>query len=151
LHVSAKDKATGREQKITITASSGLSKDEVDRMVKEAQRFSDEDRRRREEVEARNNADSLIYQAEKLLRDQGDKAPGAMKSEVEGKVAAVRSALQGKDTDRIRQTTQELSEALQRLGASMYSQQTPPPPGGEAGPAGGAGGEDVVDGEFREA
>jgi molecular chaperone DnaK len=153
LHVSAKDKATGREQKITITASSGLNKDEIDRMVKDAQRFSDEDRLRREEVEARNNADSMAYQAEKLLREQGDKAPADVKSEVEGKVAAVRSALQGKDVDRIRSTTQELSEVIQRLGASMYSQQTPPP-GGDAGQSSGGnagGNEDVVDGEFREA
>ncbi len=152
LHVSAKDKATSREQKITITASSGLNKDEIDRMVKDAQRFSDEDRARREEVEARNNADSMTYQAEKLLRDQGEKAPADLKSEVEGKVAAVRSALQGVDVERIRSTTQELSETMQRLGASMYSQQTPPPPGGNPGSGGGkAGGEDVVDGEFREA
>jgi molecular chaperone DnaK len=151
LHVAAKDKATGREQKITITASSGLSKEEVDRMVKEAQRHADEDRRRREEVEARNNADSAIYQAEKMLREQGDKLSGDVKSEIEGKVAAVRSALQGSDMDRIRSSSQELLQTLQRAGASMYQSQTPPPPppGGETG--GGGREEDVVEGEFREA
>jgi len=148
LHVSAKDKATGREQKITITASSGLTEQEIKNMVESAQRFSEEDRKRRAEVEARNNADSMIYQAEKLLREQGDKVSADLKSEVEGKVAAVRSALQGQDTHRIEQATQDLSQAVQRLGSSMYEQQAPPPPP----PGGGTtGDEDVVEGEFREA
>jgi molecular chaperone DnaK len=84
LHVSAQDKATGREQSITITASSGLEKQEVERMVKEAESYREQDRKRREEVETRNNADSLIYQAEKLMRDQGDKVPADLKNEVEG-------------------------------------------------------------------
>jgi len=152
LHVSAQDKATGREQKITITASSGLSEDEVKRMVNESQQFAEEDRKRKEEVEARNNADAVIYQAEKLLNEHRDKVSEDLKSEVEGKIAAVRSALQGQDTGRIQQTTQELGEVIQRLGAEMYEQQTPPPPEGEPDeerePAGSE--EDVIDGEFRE-
>jgi molecular chaperone DnaK len=151
LHVSAQDKATGREQSITITASSGLSSDEVDRMVQDADRFRQEDEKRREEVEARNNADSLIYQAEKLMREQGDKVPEEVKSEVEGKVAACRSALQGQDLAYIQSTVQELSEAVQKVGASMYEQPGSPPPEGEDhGPAPGDD-EDVVEGEFSEA
>ncbi|HUT16376.1 MAG TPA: molecular chaperone DnaK [Anaerolineae bacterium] len=150
LHVSAQDKASGREQKITITASSGLSKEEVDTMVQDAERFAEEDRKRKEEVEARNNADSMAYSAEKTLRELGDKVPGDVKSEVEGKVAAVRSALQGQDVARIRSTTQELNESLQKIGATMYEQQqaSQAPPGDQDGqePAD----EGTVEGEFRE-
>jgi molecular chaperone DnaK len=150
LHVSAQDKATGREQSITITASSGLSPDEIDRMVQDAERFKQEDSKRREEVEARNSADSLIYQAEKLLREQGEQAPAEIKSEVEDKIAACRSALEADDMTRIQTTVQELSEVLQRLGASMYEQpETPPPGDAEGGPP--PDDEDVVEGEFSEA
>jgi len=151
LHVSAEDKATGRAQSITITASSGLSKEEVERMVREAERHRQEDQKRREEVETRNNADSLIYQAEKLLREQGDKVPTHLKSEVEGKIAACRSALQGQDVAYLRRTMQELSESLQRVGATMYQQPGSPPPGsGGYGPPPG-GDEDVVEGEYTQA
>jgi len=141
LHVSAQDKATGREQGITITASSGLTKEEVERMVGEAERFAEEDRKRKEEVEARNNADSMIYQSEKVLRELGDKVPAGVRSEVEGKVSTLRTALQGKDVNEIRRRTQELAQAMQKIGAAMYGQAgpTPPPPGGE-----------TVEGEFRE-
>jgi molecular chaperone DnaK len=150
LHVNAEDKATGREQKITITASSGLSKDEVDNMVKDAERFAEQDRERKEEVEARNSADSLVYSAEKTLRELGDKVPGDVRGEVEGKIAAVRSALQGQDVERIRSTTQELSMSMQSIGASMYQQAdaTQPPPGGEGGQE--PPDEGTVEGEFRE-
>nr|MBC7244873.1 molecular chaperone DnaK [Chloroflexota bacterium] len=150
LHVSAQDKATGREQKITITASSGLTKEEVERMVREAERHAEEDRRRKEEAEARNNADSMAYTAEKTLRELGDKVPANIRSEVEGKIAAVRSALQGQDIYRIRSTTQELSEALQRIGAAMYQRTGPtsPPPGGESRQE--PPDEGTVEGEFRE-
>jgi molecular chaperone DnaK len=151
LHVSAQDKATGREQKITITASSGLDKDEVDRLVKEAERYAAEDRRRKEEVEARNQADTMAYSAEKTLRELGDKVPGDVKSEVETKVSAVREALKGSDVEAIKRTSRELSESLQRIGASMYQQQEAP----GAGPTGEAEGgpkqdEGTVEGEFRE-
>jgi len=151
LNVSARDKATGREQHITITASSGLSKEEVERMVREAEKFAAEDRKRKEEVELRNNADALIYSTEKLLREQGDKMPGHVKSDVEAKLNALRTALQGKDVDDIRRKMGDLQSAVQQAGASMYEQAgpTPPPPGGEGGPP--PGGEDVVEGEFSEA
>ncbi|MDD3824898.1 MAG: molecular chaperone DnaK [Anaerolineae bacterium] len=151
LHVSARDKATGREQSITITASSGLSKDEVNRMVQEAERFRQEDARRHEDVELRNNADTLIYQAEKLIREQENKIPQEVKDDVQEKVAAARSALEGQDLDRIRTAVQALGESVQKIGASMYEEPgSPPPPGGESGP-GPEGDEDVVDGEYTEA
>jgi molecular chaperone DnaK len=156
MHVSALDKATAREQKITITASSGLSKSEVENMVRVAEQHAEQDRKRKEEAEARNQGDSLAYSAEKTLRDLGDKVPAAVRSEVEGKVAAVRSALQGQDVQRIRSTSQELSEAVQRIGASMYQQPggtNQPPPGGQPGDqAQGPGPSDdgTVEGEFRE-
>ncbi|MCD6554332.1 MAG: molecular chaperone DnaK [Anaerolineae bacterium] len=151
LNVSAQDKATGREQHITITASSGLSKEEVERMVREAEKFAAEDRKRKEEVELRNNADALIYSTEKLLREQGDKMPGHVKSDVEAKLNALRTALQGKDVDDIQRKMSDLQSAVQQAGASMYEQAGPttPPPGGEGGPP--PGGEDVVEGEFSEA
>jgi molecular chaperone DnaK len=150
LHVNAQDKATGREQKITITASSGLSKEEVEGMVKDAERYAEADRKRKDEVEARNNADSMVYSAEKTLRELGDKVPADVKSEVEGKVAAVRSALQGQDVDRLRNTTQELSQSMQQIGASMYQEAgpTPPPPGEQPGQE--PPDEGTVEGEFRE-
>jgi molecular chaperone DnaK len=153
LHVSAQDKATGREQKITITASSGLTEEEIEKMVKEAEKHAAEDRRRREEVEARNLADSAVYTAEKALRDQGDKVPPDVRSEVETKISAVKSAMEGQDIAEIRRRTQELTEAIQKVGAAMYEQSA------EAGaaPSGNGGGEsvaeeegDIVDGEFKE-
>src|SRR5262249_47224528 len=97
LHVTARDKATGREQKVTITASSELSKDEVGRMVQEAERHAQEDRQRREEIEMRNRADSLAYQAERTLRDMGDKISTGLRSDVEDRIRAVRDALAGSD------------------------------------------------------
>jgi molecular chaperone DnaK len=151
LHVSAQDKATGRAQSITITASSGLAKNEVERMVHEAEQHRQEDQQRREGVEARNNADSLIYQAEKLLREQGDKIPADVKSEVEAKIGPCRTAMEGQDVAAIQRTAQELAEAVQKIGASMYEQPGATPPGeGDYGPPPG-GDEDVVDGEFSEA
>jgi molecular chaperone DnaK len=151
LHVSAQDKATGREQSITITASSGLSKDEIDRMVKDSERFRQEDQQRREEVETRNNADSLVYQAEKLLREQGESAPADIRGEVEAKVAACRSALEGHDAATIQRTAQELSETLQKLGAAMYQQPGTPPPDAEGYNPPPDDDGDVVEGEFTEA
>ena len=147
LSVKAHDKGTGREQKITITASSGLSKEEVERMQREAEMHAAEDAKQREGVEARNAADNLAYNAEKMLREQGEKVPSELKQQAEGKIAAVRSALQGQDIEYIRRTTQELSDALQQIGAAIY-QQAGPPPGGEA--PGGQGEEGTVEGEFHE-
>jgi molecular chaperone DnaK len=154
LNVSAQDKATGREQHITITASSGLMEEEVKRMVKEAEQFAAEDRQRKERVEARNMADSMIYQAEKILREQGDKVPANVKSEVESKISSLRGILDGASTDELKNKAQELGMALQQIGAAMYEQAgpTPPPRGEEGGPPPGEGGdEDIIEGEFEEA
>jgi molecular chaperone DnaK len=148
LSVKAHDKGTGKEQKITITASSGLSKEEVEQMQREAEMHAAEDTKRKEEIEARNMADNLAYTAEKMLREQGDKVPSDLKQEVEGKIAAVRSALQGSDAQQIKQTTQELSDTLQKVGAAVYQQAGQPPPGGEA--PGGKPDEGTVEGEFHE-
>jgi len=158
VNVTATDKATNRASHITITASSGLSKDEVDRMVRESQQFAADDIKRKEEVEVRNNADTGAYQAEKLLRDLGDKVPADSKSEIESKTAALRTAMQGKDIADIKQKTEDLAQLLQKIGEKMYQQTggadgtgTPPPPGdGGAGPEQGPKGSDTVEGEFRE-
>jgi molecular chaperone DnaK len=158
LSVKARDKGTGREQKITITVSSGLSKEEVARMQREAEMHAAEDAKRREEVEARNAADTMAYTAEKTLRDNKDKIAADLNQEVEKKIVAVRSALQGTDINAIRSATQELSDAMQKIGAAIYQQQQqqpPPPPGGEQPPGGEPppgkeGGEGTVEGEFRE-
>ena len=157
LNVKAHDKGTGREQKITITASSGLSKENVEQMQREAETHAAEDTQRREEIEARNSADTLAYTAEKTLREQKDKIPSDLNQEVEGRIAAVRSALQGSDIEAIRQATEELNSAMQKIGAAIYQQQPPPPPpGAEPPPPDGetppGKGEDegTVEGEFRE-
>ena len=156
LSVHAQDKGTGREQKITITASSGLSKEDIDKMQKEAELHSAEDTKRREEIEAKNMADTMAYTAEKTLRDNKDKIPADLNQEAEAKIAAVRSALQGTDVEAIKQATQELSDAMQKIGTAVYQQQTPPP-GDEPPPAEGetppekeGGDEGTVEGEFRE-
>ena len=156
LNVKATDKGTGREQKITITASSGLNKEEIDKMQKDAEMHAAEDDKRREEVEARNTADTLAYTAEKTLRDNKDKIPAELNQEVEAKISEVRSALQGSDVAAIQKASQELNEMMQKVGAAVYQQQ-PPPPEGEAPPepegggdGGGEEGEGAVEGEFRE-
>ena len=160
LNVSAQDKATGREQKITITAGSGLSKEEVEKLHQEAETHAEEDRAHREEIELRNQADSLAYTAEKTLREQADKVPEDVKSEVEAKTKAVREALQGSDVEAVRQAMAELGESMQKIGAAMYGEAAAeagpaaaPGPNGEA-PAEGEGEakpeEGTVEGEYRE-
>jgi molecular chaperone DnaK len=148
--VKAQDKGTGKEQKIVITASSGLSKDEVQQMQRDAEAHAAEDAKRREEIEAKNTADNLAYTAEKTLQEQGDKVPADLKQQTEEKIASVRSALQGSDVAEIQRTMQELSDALQQVGAAVY--QTPPPDAeapteGEEPPKTDEG---TVEGEFRE-
>jgi molecular chaperone DnaK len=152
LNVSARDKGTGKEQKITITASSGLSKEEIEKMRQEAEQHAAEDSKHKEEVEVRNSADSLAYTAEKTLRDHGDKIPADVKQDIDGKIASVKSALQGQDVNAIRNAMNELSQAMQKVGASVYEQPEQPPPGeqgaGEQGPS--SEDEGTVEGEFRE-
>ncbi len=153
LHVTAQDKATGREQSMRIIPSSGLSDAEIEHMVSEAEQSREQDLKRKEAVETRNMADSAIYSAEKLMKEQGDKVPEEAKRKVEVKIEAVKKALEGEDINTIRQATAELSGAIQELGASMYEQPgaAPPPPeegGSETGPTGTD--EDVIEGEFSE-
>ena len=155
LSVKAHDKGTGKEQKITITASSGLSQEEIEKMQKEAEQHAADDQKRKEEVESRNLADNMAYQAEKMLRENADKVSDDLKSEIEGKITEVRNALNGTDIEVINSTTQQLSESMQKLGAAVYEQAGPPP--GEEGFAGGEGAgesaesdDSTVEGEFRE-
>jgi molecular chaperone DnaK len=158
LNVTARDKATGREQKITITASSGLSKDEVERMVREASMHAQEDRQRREEIETRIRADSLAYQAERTLKDVGDRIPASLRSEVEDKIKAVRDALAepGADLPRVRSAAEDLERTMQRIGQEVYSQPGTAPGAGAAGEGAGTAGtapgseSGTVEGEYRE-
>ncbi len=158
LNVSAKDRGTSKEQRITITASSGLAKDEVERLIHDAEAHADEDRQRREEVETRNMADSMAYNAEKLLRDNKEKIPADMNQEVTNKLTALRSALLDQDIGAISSAMTDLQESMQKVGAAVYSQAGEP--GAEDGPTvsdapSDASGdekppEDTVEGEFRE-
>jgi molecular chaperone DnaK len=153
LSVKAHDKGTGREQKITITASSGLSKEEVERLQHEGEMHAAEDAKKREEIEVRNMADNMAYTAERMLREQADKVPSDLKVEVEGKIEAVKNALQGSDIEQIKSTSQELSDTLQKVGSAVYGQAgAPPPPGAEGAPEEepGKAEEGTVEGEFRE-
>ena len=160
INVTALDKATNRSQHITITASSGLTESEIQKMKQEAEAHASEDLKRKELVETRNNADNAVYTAEKLLRENGDKVPAEIKKEVEDSAASVKGLLNSEDGDALKAATEKLQQVIQKVGASMYQQtaQTPPPgtaPEGDAGAAGpngsapGGDAGDVVDGEFK--
>src|SRR5450759_2191274 len=163
LDVKAKDRATSRETQVRITASSMLSKNDVDRMVKEAATHADEDRTRKEEVETRNQADALVYQAERTLRDLGDKAAPEDRAETESRVEAVRAALKGSDLAVVKSSSEALIEQLQKVSTAAYQAAAateaaaepaggPDDEAGEAQPAGPAdAGEEVVEGEYKEA
>jgi len=156
LKVTAKDKATGRTQHITITASSGLSDSEVEKMRQDAEAHADEDRKRKEMIEVRNNADNTAYAADKALKEFGDKVPADIKSEVETKVADLRKKAQGEDVEAIKSATEALGQAIQKIGASVYQEPNAPASGesgqpGQSGPSGANDhGPDVVDGEVKE-
>jgi molecular chaperone DnaK len=143
VNVTAKDRATNKEQKITITASSGLNKDEVDRMMREAESHAEEDRKRREEIEARNRADQAIYAAEQLVRENGDKMPASDKSGIESAIEDVRKALQGSDAAALTRAMDALTSAQHKAAEAMYrqagAQGAGPGPGAEAGPGPSAG------------
>ncbi len=145
LNVSARDKGTGKQQRITITASSGLTQDEIERMVREAESHAEEDRRKRDEIQQRNMADNAAYTAEKLLRENADKIPADLKSEIEGKISALRTALQGQDIGRINLALQDLQTSMQKVGQIVYSQA-----GGQGGSGQGKPPEGTVEGEYRE-
>ncbi len=147
LNVTARDKATGKQQQVTITASTNLNPSDIERMVQEAKAHEAEDRRRRELAEARNTADSLAYQAEKTLRELGDKVPAEDRQQIEEKVNRLREAIKGDDIGEIRRLTEEVQQASYALSQQLYAQQT----ASAGGPAEGEEEGDVVEGEFREA
>ncbi len=162
VNVKARDKATGREQHVTITASSGLSKDEVQRLVKDAELHAEEDRRNREKIEARNQGDTMAYSIEKTLKDLGDKVPADTKKDVEEKLAALRDALKTDDVERITSATEALRAASTKIGEIMYQQEQakqqaeqqgqpgPEQPEGEPAGAGAKKDGDTIEGEFKE-
>ena len=150
LHVTAKDKATGKEQKVTITASTNLNKNDIDRMVQEARQHEGEDKKRRELIEAKNNADSLVYQTEKALRDLGDKVSSSDTQDIQSKIDELKSAAQSDDTNRIKRASEEVQQAFHALSQQIYAQGEPQPetPGGPSAPPSNDG--DVVEGEVKE-
>jgi len=159
VNVSAKDLATGKAQSMTITGGSALPKEDIDRMVREAEEFAEQDRKRREEVEVRNQADSLVYSTEKLLKENADKIPADRKSEVDDAIAETKKALEGSDVEAIKSASEKLAQAAQQIGTAMYAQaqqeQAQAAGGGDGSTAGAqsgdsqAGGdEDVVDAEI---
>ncbi len=159
VNVSAKDLATGKEQQMTITGGTALGKDDIDRMQKEAEAFAAEDHKRRETAEARNHADNLSYQVDKALSEYGDKVPAEEREAVQKANEDVKEALKGDDVDRIKSATESLSQAFQRIGQAMYSQQQsasaaggagPSDPGAEAAAAEATPGEDAGDGDVVE-
>jgi molecular chaperone DnaK len=150
LNVTARDKATGKEQKVTVTASTNLNKQDIEKMVQEARAHEAEDKKRRELIEARNTADSLVYQTEKALRDLGDKVPANERGNIESKINDLKSAAQGEDLNRIRKATEEVQQAFHALSQQLYAQGQPQPeaPGGPSTPPPSDG--DVIDGEVKE-
>ncbi|MFZ5909891.1 MAG: molecular chaperone DnaK [Chloroflexota bacterium] len=158
LKVTAADKATGRSQHITITASSGLSDGEVEQMKKDAEAHAEDDRKRKELIEARNHGDNTAYAAEKALKEFGEKVPAEVKADIEAKVAEVRAAVEGEDVAVMKTTTEKLGEAIQKIGASVYESQevgngrsgAEAPHSGGAGPSSGENDGDVIDGEVKE-
>jgi molecular chaperone DnaK len=154
LHVSAKDLGTGKEQKIRIESSSGLSSAEVDRMKKDAEQFAGEDKKKRELVEARNKADQMAYQTEKMLKEHGDKLGAADKAPLEAAIAKVREKAKEDDAAAITQALDELEKASHAMAQHLYKSAGPAPggqPGGQPGPApsGDKGKDDVIDAEFE--
>jgi len=145
VHVSAKDLGTGKEQSMTITGGGGLSKEEIDRMMKDAEAHADEDRTRREEAEVRNQAESLVFQTEKFLDESGDKVPADAKANVDEPLAALKKALEGDDFEAIKSGVEAVATASQALGAALYANTQAE---GEADAP--AGEDDVVDAEIVE-
>ena len=156
VNVSAKDMASGKEQHITITSSTNMSKEEVDKAVREAEQFAAEDAKRKEEVDTRNQADQMVYQTEKTLEEMGDKIPASDKGEVESKLNALKDALKGTDTQAIKNATEELTKAFYAVSEKLYSQAGAQPGagadagcGGDCGSCGTNGGDNVVDADYE--
>jgi molecular chaperone DnaK len=121
VHVNAKDLATGKEQRMTVTGGSALPKDDIDKMVRDAEQYAEDDRKRREAVESRNQAESLVYQTEKFLSENEDKIPDDVKTEVKDGVAELKKALEGDDADVIKTASEKLAQSSQKMGAAMYA------------------------------
>ena len=153
LNVTAKDKASGKEQKVTITASTNMNKEEIERKVQEARQHEAEDQKRRELIDARNTADQLTYQTEKTLNELGDKVPAAEKENIQSKVNDLKQAAQGDDASRIKQLTEEVQQAFHALSQQLYAQEQPQPEaaGGPSVPPQGDSDGDVIDGEVSDA
>jgi molecular chaperone DnaK len=162
VNVSAKDLGTGKEQSIKITASSGLNKDEINKLIRDAELHAEEDKKKKELVEARNAADTLIYSTEKSMKDLGDKVDGATRSQVEASITPLKKAMEGDDMEQIKRLTDQLMQASHKIAEAMYQKasQSGDPSDGSAGGAGGPGSEghsstksaddDVVDADFEE-
>ncbi|MBQ4151519.1 MAG: Hsp70 family protein, partial [Schwartzia sp.] len=157
VHVSAKDLGTGKEQKITIQSDSGMSKEDIDRMVKEAEAHAAEDKKQKETIEIKNTADNLVYQAEKAIKDLGDKADKAQVEKVQAAVEKVKEALKGGDNEAIKKASEELQKPLYEMSAAAYQQAQQAAGGAQAGPEGAAPQQDakkdddnVVDAEYTE-
>ncbi|WP_017626068.1 molecular chaperone DnaK [Nocardiopsis chromatogenes] len=150
VNVTAKDLGTGKEQSVTISGGSAMSKDDIDKMVREAEQYAEEDRKRREEAEVRNNAESLVYQTEKVIKDNEEQIPAEVKSETEAALGELKQALEGTDTEAIRSASEKVALASQKIGSAIYGQQQAGAEGADASAAGGAQQEesDVVDAEI---
>ena len=152
VHVSAKDLGTGKEQSITITSSTNMSKDDVEKAVREAEQFASADKERREAIDARNNGDQLVYQAEKTLGEMGDKFPANEKADLESKLAALKDALKGEDVAAIQARTEEAQKALYDASAKVYqaAQAAAQQGAGPEAPGAAPGGDTVVDADYRD-
>ena len=148
MNVSAKDKGTGKEQQIRIQASGGLSDADIDQMVRDAERFAEEDKKRREAAEAKNNADSLVHATEQQLVENGDKIDAALKSEVEAAIAAAKAAIESGDSEAMTEKAQALTQVAMKMGQAIYEKEQATASQSAEAPAEGA--EDVVDAEFSE-
>jgi molecular chaperone DnaK len=153
VHVGAKDLGTGKEQSMTITGGTALGKDDIDRMVRDAELHAEEDRKRRDEAEVRNNADSLVYQTEKMLKDQAASFTGDQKSSVESDLAALKETLSGSDLEAIKSATEKLAVGVQELGKQLYEQAaaagaSAPGPDGSSASSSAPSDDEVVDAEI---
>lgn len=156
VHVSAKDKGTGKEQNITITSSTNMSKDDIDKAVRDAEMFAEEDKKKREEVDTKNNAENYVFQCEKALKDFGDKVTSEEKAPIEAKCEALKEALKGSDTADIKAKTEELQKAFGELAAKVYQNASPEEQAAAQQAAGAAaennsGDDGVVDADYTEA
>jgi molecular chaperone DnaK len=147
--VSAKDLGTGKQQSVTISGGSALSKDDIERMMGDAEKYAEEDRQRREEAEVRNRAESLVYTTEKFLSENADKVPDDVKSEVESAIADLKKSLEGTDTDAIKTASEHAAQVSQKMGTAIYAQsQAASAQDGEAGGEAGGQDDDVVEAEI---